>query len=431
MKNFLQDFISLALLCCIHTCVCAADLIRNLDTLNGYDGYTSNLYTPQFQDNASVRVGGWGDWYAGFTRFNVSSLPNNVQNVSLWYWVNSNTGNTTTVSMTMYGLATAFGPSQYWINNTYIYTGSNRAVAQPQNGNWITIDITDYYRNWKSGAWQNNGILLLPTGNNNQFNIMPGVDTGTQANQKPFVWVSYNPVINTTFMRFPIDADVYPQGAYTPGKITSILDHNMDTMYATDGKILSFTGELFQATVNYPQMRGSCYPKINGVWSSVLQNIYRGTSGCFTNQAMNYEGHPGYDYRAVTNTSIRAVAAGIIVNSSGQPCLLKGITSCAPFGAIAVDHGNGYISQYLHLNRVDVYAGQQVFEGQQIGLSGETGAPGQPHLHFEVFKLRNGATNNYNPGNYAVVDPYGFDTTSGIQDYLSNITGITNVKLWK
>lgn len=430
MKNSILGF-TLALFCCIHAHTYAADMIRNLDTINGYDGYTSNIYTPQFQDNASVRVGGWGDWYVGFTRFDVSSLPSSVESVNLWYWVSNSGGNSTTVSMNMYGLASSFGPNQYWLNNTYVYNGSNMFVTQPQNGNWAIIDITNYYRNWKSSVWQNNGIIFIPNGNNNQFNIMSGVDIGTPLNQKPFLWISYTPVISNTFMRFPIDTDVYPQGAYTPGKITSILDHNMDTMYAADGKILSFTGELFQATVNYPQMRGSCYPKTNGVWSSVLQNIYRGTSGCFTNQAMNYEGHPGYDYRAVTNTPIKAVAAGIIVNSFRQPCLLKGITSCAPFGAIAVDHGNGYISQYLHLNRVDVYAGQQVFEGQQIGVSGEVGAPGQPHLHFEVFKLRNNMANNYNSANYAVVDPYGFDTTSGVIDYLSNITGIVNVPLWK
>ncbi|OGF22563.1 hypothetical protein A3D45_02600 [Candidatus Falkowbacteria bacterium RIFCSPHIGHO2_02_FULL_42_9] len=64
---------------------------------------------------------------------------------------------------------------------------------------------------------------------------------------------------------------------------------------------------------------------------------------------------------------------------------------------ITISHGNGLITKYAHLSRLDVQAGDQVNQGEIIGLSG--GTPGTPgaglytngaHLHFEV--LLNGVS---------------------------------------
>jgi murein DD-endopeptidase MepM/ murein hydrolase activator NlpD len=69
-----------------------------------------------------------------------------------------------------------------------------------------------------------------------------------------------------------------------------------------------------------------------------------------------------------------------------------------------------------------------VVQGQQIGLSGNTGVPGA-HLHFEVIKLIPGRTNNYSALNYAVVDPYGW--VGNGTDPLSVSQGIQPAKLWQ
>ena len=51
---------------------------------------------------------------------------------------------------------------------------------------------------------------------------------------------------------------------------------------------------------------------------------------------------------------------------------------------IAISHDNGTETVYGHLSKVFVQAGESVYQGQVIGLSGSTGNSTGPHLHFEV-----------------------------------------------
>ena len=51
---------------------------------------------------------------------------------------------------------------------------------------------------------------------------------------------------------------------------------------------------------------------------------------------------------------------------------------------IMIDHGQGLLSMYLHLSRVDVSAGQKVQRGEQIGLVGMEGRATGPHLCWRM-----------------------------------------------
>lgn len=53
---------------------------------------------------------------------------------------------------------------------------------------------------------------------------------------------------------------------------------------------------------------------------------------------------------------------------------------------INVQHEDGIISSYSHLDEVVVRAGQRVAAGELLGYSGTTGCSTGPHLHFQIMK---------------------------------------------
>ena len=81
--------------------------------------------------------------------------------------------------------------------------------------------------------------------------------------------------------------------------------------------------------------------------------------------------HRGVDMRA---ERVSAAAPGTVINAGG------------PWGAVTVDHGNGFTTQYLHLRKIDVKKGDIVEAGQQVGLAGNKAPkPGMAkHLHFST-----------------------------------------------
>jgi hypothetical protein len=55
---------------------------------------------------------------------------------------------------------------------------------------------------------------------------------------------------------------------------------------------------------------------------------------------------------------------------------------------IVIDHGGGWTSYYFHLSAFSVADGTTVTQGQEVGLTGTTGASSGPHIHYE--QLLNG-----------------------------------------
>jgi murein DD-endopeptidase MepM/ murein hydrolase activator NlpD len=143
------------------------------------------------------------------------------------------------------------------------------------------------------------------------------------------------------------------------------------------------------------------------------------------------------------NTPVWAAASGTVVSfgKAKQKCIPRGLSpGCKAWGAVGIRHGNGYITQYLHMSIISVSAGQTVTQGQALGLSGST-APKKynlpAHLHFEVLKQKDGTTLGTSQNNdYVVVDPYGWtglcpDQISACSDPLEAITHVKNIKLWQ
>jgi murein DD-endopeptidase MepM/ murein hydrolase activator NlpD len=85
--------------------------------------------------------------------------------------------------------------------------------------------------------------------------------------------------------------------------------------------------------------------------------------------------HSGLDIAAPVGTPIVAPASGIAIVTGEY--FFNGKT-------VFLDHGQGLISMYNHLNHVSVTPGAKVERGDVIGEIGLTGRTTGPHLHWTV-----------------------------------------------
>jgi len=85
--------------------------------------------------------------------------------------------------------------------------------------------------------------------------------------------------------------------------------------------------------------------------------------------------HPGIDIAAAPGQDVRAVFDGRVVFSDW----FKGYGQM-----VVIDHGDGYLSVYGHVDERLVAAGQDIGKGDLIARSGEDGSFDQPGLYFEI-----------------------------------------------
>ena len=93
--------------------------------------------------------------------------------------------------------------------------------------------------------------------------------------------------------------------------------------------------------------------------------------------------HNGVDL-AANAANVKAPADGVVVKVAADeyPC----------GGTIVIDHAGGFRTGYCHMQKINVSAGQQVKQGDIIGISGGgVGDPGRGksdgrHLHFTLRK---------------------------------------------
>jgi murein DD-endopeptidase MepM/ murein hydrolase activator NlpD len=84
--------------------------------------------------------------------------------------------------------------------------------------------------------------------------------------------------------------------------------------------------------------------------------------------------------------------------------------------------GDRLISIYGHMSRLDVATGSRVTSGTIIGLSGNTGCSGTPHLHFGVGRETG--------GELRLFDPYGWHG-AGADPWALDPRGTPSAWLWK
>ena len=112
--------------------------------------------------------------------------------------------------------------------------------------------------------------------------------------------------------------------------------------------------------------------------------------GRFTKPIASDVKSEGFGFRRIINGKPRAPHSGVdFAAPAGTPVVASNLGRVALvahhfFGGrlVALDHGEGLYTLYMHLERVDVGEGSLVERGAIIGAVGSTGRATGPHLHW-------------------------------------------------
>lgn len=109
-------------------------------------------------------------------------------------------------------------------------------------------------------------------------------------------------------------------------------------------------------------------PPVNGRFSSSF-----GLRRFFNKQAR--KPHSGMDIASPKDTPVRAPADGTVITTGNY--FFNGNT-------VFLDHGQGLITMYCHLDSIQAKTGVKIEQGDVLGTVGMTGRVTGPHLHWSV-----------------------------------------------
>ena len=148
------------------------------------------------------------------------------------------------------------------------------------------------------------------------------------------------------------------------------------TYYATWGSLTAQHEDSHMYTLPYPA--GMTFPVSQG-----FHGKYSHTGGdCYS-----------IDFKMPEGTPVNAAREGVVVGTKADSSVGGGDKKYEwDANYVLIKHDDGTLGHYVHLQEdgVKVKVGDHVQQGQLIGLSGNTGHSTGPHLHFAVFKARNG-----------------------------------------
>ena len=236
--------------------------------------------------------------------------------------------------------------------------------AAPQNtpvpGGVVVLDIGD---NQVASSARFNNRKIATIKNNNSEQLLVGLSLQTKPGKH------YVTIKNTDGKKQKINFEVKPK-TYKAQYLTIKNKRKVNPYQKDMERILSEKKRKGLAKKHWSStdVQSDFVVPVNGRISSIF-----GLRRFFNEQARRP--HSGLDIAAPQGTPIKAVAAGKVIESGDF--FFSG-------NMIYIDHGQGLISLYAHMHKINVKPGDLIEQGQVIGQVGETGRVTGPHLHLAV-----------------------------------------------
>lgn len=217
------------------------------------------------------------------------------------------------------------------------------------------------------GTWQGQPLSFMPTEDRRVWYALAGVDVEAKPGNYELALIATLPdgKVERTQREVVVSAAKYkteilhvPQRFVKPDPQTLVrieADRQLKkTAFAQQLPVPEWSGR-FEVPVNTEPSEGF------------------GTRRTFNGQLASI--HKGMDYHAAPGTPVSAANAGEVVLAA--PLFYEG-------NCVIINHGQQFLTIYMHLSKLLVKEGDKVEKGQQVGLSGATGRATGPHLHVAV-----------------------------------------------
>ena len=224
--------------------------------------YGTVYYLGPNQNLTTLYFGGWGDAYYDYFKFDISSMPASADVGTVLLYIYIFTPSTNDPVAHVRRVTSAWDGSTLTSTNLPTENTTNRGSLPALNGGssrWVSVDITQLYKDWKNGVSTNYGLKIHSTitSNNNNGSFASKETTGYE----PYLFFGGSPLIKalstdetgfsagashptasgaeqTYTVQTPLDADTYywrvraidpagnnQWGAWSPGDSTLGYDH--------------------------------------------------------------------------------------------------------------------------------------------------------------------------------------------------------------
>lgn len=217
------------------------------------------------------------------------------------------------------------------------------------------------------GNWMSHQIVFFPSSEHHVWYALAGVDVDAKSGHYPLV-------IELTLANGAVvrqeKAILVGRGKYKRETLRvpdRFVQPDPETLQRIEAE-RKIKDAAFSHQAAEPEWSGKFVPPID---TTVSEDF--GTRRTFNGKLASI--HRGLDYHAKPGTPITAANSGEVVLA--RELFYEG-------NCVIIDHGQQFMTMYMHMSHIEVSEGEKVEKGQEIGLSGATGRATGPHLHTAV-----------------------------------------------